>query len=135
MARGYFLTYYLNKFTSMPLMSLVFSDYGKRLEQIMSDRKITIDELAFRTDIGPRSIRRMRKGEIVGAEKLALVADFLNTSLDWLMFGRGRINNSSQESVEVLDEYYNATQPIKDAARMVLRAGVSRRKTLPSSHG
>ena len=111
-------------------MSLNYHLLGKKIQQQRIEQKISQSTLAEMIDVSPTSISRIERGvKGLSLEKLVLIADALNTSLDRLLaesLEHPQNSNTSEIGSLLQDcstyEKYVLFQSVKEMKR-ILREG------------
>lgn len=89
-----------------------------RIQQKVKEKGLNIKTLEKEVGIGNGTIRRWDERS-PQCDKLSLVANYLNISLDWLVFGKEK-ENLTEDEEQILDAYRIAGNDMKRAARKLL---------------
>ena len=94
------------------------TDYGRRFEMLMQDRKINAKEMARRIGVTPVAVTKMFKGGMFGVDALFSAARLFNVSAYWLHTGEGPRGTwpqfaSAQPAAELVEQ---AARPLSLSA-------------------
>ncbi len=81
-------------------------EYGKRIKKLRQKHHITQEKLAEALGITDAHLRRIESGSSVGSMELVIeMADFFDTSLDYLLLGKeGNAHRSRQDILALANE-------------------------------
>lgn len=92
------------------------------LNNLMDERKISAYKLSKDTGISDRLIGYWKKGEkLPGAENLLTIANYFNTSIDYLLTGKELPYNSLSNDQQELIKFYKKL-PEKEQIKLISRA-------------
>ncbi len=78
-------------------------EYGKRIKQLRRQHHITQEKLAEALGITDAHLRRIESGSSVGSMELVIeLADYFDTSLDYLLMGKNASTGKSRKDILLL---------------------------------
>lgn len=91
----------------------------ERIQQKVEEKGITIKKLEKETGLGNGIIKRWTTSS-PQSNKLLAVANYLNTSLDWLVTGKNTDENMTKEEQELIKKYRIADEIDKNSIKRIL---------------
>lgn len=89
-----------------------------RIQTVAKEKGLSIKALEKEIGLGNGTIRRWTE-KSPQCDKLVMVANYLQVSLDWLVYGKEH-GDLTLEEQELISAYRTAPEPMKAAARKLL---------------